>query len=164
MTERFRELVDNSGWQERDLRLRVAGLEGSEDFLHILEKEQKQKYKRAKEQCCIGTFPFFKNNHNASFLLPSFLPSFLEPMPEAKNRMMLRYARVDHAIGLAALLRNHSDVDVNWADDQDQQAALHLASIFGHPDVLEVLLAHPGVNVNQRNSFGCTPFSIGCER
>ena len=42
-------------------------------------------------------------------------------------------------------------------------SALHWASLRGHVEVVEVLLAHPDINVNLMNMTGQTPLSLGCE-
>ena len=63
---------------------------------------------------------------------------------------------------VSSLLRNHPEVNVNWADDEFCQAPLHAASINGHVEVVKLLLAHPDINVNVRSNAGQTPFSKGC--
>ena len=63
---------------------------------------------------------------------------------------------------VASLLRDHSGVKVNWAND-NQWTALHYASWKGHVEVVKLLLAHPDINVNLKTRQGQTPFSLGCE-
>ena len=53
--------------------------------------------------------------------------------------------------------------DVNWQDEDDQlQAGLHLAIRDGHGDVVDLLLAQPGIEVNIRDDFNNTPLIAAC--
>jgi len=61
------------------------------------------------------------------------------------------------------LLRNHPDLNVNWANEHNfQQTALHTAAFYNHTEVVKVLLAHPRINVNQTNMSESTPLLDGC--
>ena len=62
---------------------------------------------------------------------------------------------------VSSLLRDHPDINVNWTDEY-QEAALHITSLYGHVEIVKLLLAHPTINVNLRNSDGKTPLSYGC--
>ena len=62
---------------------------------------------------------------------------------------------------VSSLLRDHPEIDVNWADD-DQYSALHSALLKGHVEVVKLLLAHPDIKVNLKNQSGRTPFLLAC--
>jgi ankyrin repeat protein len=54
-------------------------------------------------------------------------------------------------------------LDVNWSNvREDGSTALHVACAKDHLYVVEKLLFHPLINVNQRNSRGQTPFFVAC--
>ena len=59
-------------------------------------------------------------------------------------------------------MRDHPDIDVNWTSEY-QRTLLHVASGYGHAEVIKLLLAHPNTNVNLR-SIGRTPLSLACHR
>jgi len=60
-------------------------------------------------------------------------------------------------------LRNHPGLDVNWKnEDEADSTALHLASEGGHAEVVKLLLAHPQINVNQRDLYESTSILRGC--
>ena len=62
------------------------------------------------------------------------------------------------------LLRDHPDINVNWANpDFHQWTVLHNASFYSHVEVIKLLLTHPSINVNLKNNFGQTALSCGCE-
>jgi len=64
---------------------------------------------------------------------------------------------------LLSLLRDNPGLNINWEDKRNfQQTALHCASMFGHVEVVKVLLAHPSIDVNCKANNGATPFSYGC--
>ena len=46
------------------------------------------------------------------------------------------------------------------AVNTDQQTALHLASLYGSPAVVRILLAQPGVDCNPRGMDGYTPLML----
>ena len=63
-----------------------------------------------------------------------------------------------------SLLRDNPGLNVNWADKADfsQLTALHVASLNGHGEVVKLLLAHPNIIVNVKDTFERTPFALGC--
>ena len=71
-------------------------------------------------------------------------------------------AKKDRTSKVSPLLRDHPEINVNWTDDI-QWTALHIASEFGHVEIIKLLLAHPDNNVNLKNKVGQTPLSIGCQ-
>ena len=56
------------------------------------------------------------------------------------------------------ILKNYPNLEVNSADER---GALYTACEHGHDSIVSILLAHPGIDVNQR-SDGVTPFMIAC--
>ena len=70
----------------------------------------------------------------------------------------------DGADKVAAALKGNPDIDVNWVNEDDNNTtALHWASQYGQVEIVKVLLAHPGINVNVRDIDGRTPLQIACE-
>jgi len=72
---------------------------------------------------------------------------------------------------LLAVLREFPDVDVNWRHENQAMAALHVACRDGASESVGVLLAHPKISVNQKDSSGQTPICwssiygrLGCVR
>jgi len=58
------------------------------------------------------------------------------------------------------ILKENPSTNVNWKDSG--LAALHLASFSGHDKVVELLLAHPDIDVNQKDESSETPFYSAC--
>jgi len=64
---------------------------------------------------------------------------------------------------LMSLLKDYPEIDVNWANQNNfQRTALHHASIYGHVEVVKLLLAHPAIHVNKKNWLEATPFQSAC--
>jgi len=61
-----------------------------------------------------------------------------------------------------SLLRENPEIDVNWANTSSKWTALHVTSRSGHAEVVKLLLAHPGINVNVQDSNRFTPLVFGC--
>ena len=70
-------------------------------------------------------------------------------------------ARSGSVDDVSFLLRDHPEIDVNWAD-LAQWTPLHIASLLGHVEVVKLLLTRPNIDVNVKTRFGQTPFSLGC--
>jgi len=62
-----------------------------------------------------------------------------------------------------SLLSDNPGLDVNWAEPETYWTSLHLASFYGHVEVVKLLLAHPHINVNVLTSFKCSPFLLCCD-
>ena len=54
-----------------------------------------------------------------------------------------------------SLLRDNPGLDVNWATEDDKKRALHVACASDHVEVVKVLLAHPGIDVNAVEGSSC---------
>ena len=63
---------------------------------------------------------------------------------------------------VSSLLRDHPEINVNWADS-DKWTALHVAAFSGHVHIAKLLLAHPDIDVNVKNRFEQTSFLRGCQ-
>ena len=64
---------------------------------------------------------------------------------------------------LKEILRNNRGVSVNWRAVKDRYyAALHRACVGGHGSIVSILLAHPGIDINQKDVHGATPFIEAC--
>ena len=57
------------------------------------------------------------------------------------------------------LLRDNPTLDVNWSGFG---SPLHLASWQGYDTIVAILLAHPDIDVNNKNTNGSTPLSLAC--
>ena len=53
---------------------------------------------------------------------------------------------------------------VNWVTDGDLVSGLHWAARSGHGELLDLLLAQPGVEVNIKNGTNRTPLMLACLR
>ena len=60
---------------------------------------------------------------------------------------------------VSSLLRDHPEINVNWADLM-QWTPLHMASWYSHVEVVKLLLAHPNIDVNVKTDIGETPFLL----
>ena len=64
---------------------------------------------------------------------------------------------------LAELMRQDPGFDVNLGLDGERWTLLHSACIENRRSaVIPLLLAHPGIDVNVKNSSGETPFYFAC--
>jgi len=60
------------------------------------------------------------------------------------------------------ILRNNPTL-VNWRNKEEySNTALHHACLCGHDSIVAILLAHPDIDVNQKDSDGATPFMFAC--
>ena len=92
----------------------------------------------------------------------SHLPIFPLPTPVCASSMeqkLNKAAKNGRTATVRALLG--TAIDVNQRD-RYQFSALHNASYYGHAEIVELLLAHPAINVNILNAGGATPFSLSC--
>jgi len=61
------------------------------------------------------------------------------------------------------ILKNNPTLNVNWRNESwFAYTGLHLACARGHDAIAANLLAHPAINVNQKDNDGCTPFTRAC--
>jgi len=60
-------------------------------------------------------------------------------------------------------LRNIPTVNVNWGNRLHMHwTSLHIAALNGHDPIVALLLAHPDIDVNQKDSFGRSVFLLVC--
>jgi ankyrin repeat protein len=59
-------------------------------------------------------------------------------------------------------LKDNPTFNVNELLDEYDYTALHFACLYGHHEIVSVLLVHPQINVNQKSNAGWTPFRVGC--
>jgi len=64
---------------------------------------------------------------------------------------------------VSSLLRDHPLINVNWFEKAFLMTSLHISSYNDHVEVVKLLLVHPHIDVNLRDSTGKTPISCGCE-
>ena len=83
-------------------------------------------------------------------------------MADLVERQLHDAAYSDIVDEVSSLLRDHSEINVNWTDT-NQRTALHAASLRGHVEVVKLLLAHPDINVNLKDNYGRPAFFFTCE-
>ena len=65
---------------------------------------------------------------------------------------------------LPLLLRDNPGLNVNWASEVNfLWTSLHTASCCGGVEIVEELLAHPGIDVNMKTGGGQTAVSLGSQ-
>jgi len=79
----------------------------------------------------------------------------------------LYYAVCDRdEIAVKTLLTTHPNIDVNWTPSPEyhNDTMLHRAVMFNAHNVVNMLLKHPGINVNAMTTFTVirSPFCIAC--
>ena len=52
------------------------------------------------------------------------------------------------------------NVDVNHKEKRDHMCALNIAAMYGHSDVIQLLIEQPNININNKNWLGHTPLSL----
>ena len=61
------------------------------------------------------------------------------------------------------ILRENPAIDVNWKEGEwVGYTAIHIACRWGQDSILAILLAHPDIDVNVKDSGQSTPFMLGC--
>ena len=62
-----------------------------------------------------------------------------------------------------SLFLKHPEVNVNYSHESGEgKAALHHACEAGHVAIVDILLSHPDIDVNQKTHTGKTPFFYAC--
>ena len=84
-------------------------------------------------------------------------------MSDPVESLLYDAARDGDVSEVSSLLRDHAEINVNWTNPYNfRQTALHAACYYGRVEVVKLLLAHPGINVNLKDNFGITSLSKGC--
>ena len=92
-------------------------------------------------------------------ILLSFFPSAIRKM----EHQLYDAAENGREEEVRKLLRENPNLKVNWANpDCYNCTALIWACSNGHDKVVTLLLAHPDIDVNQKDDFGGTPFCLAC--
>ena len=52
------------------------------------------------------------------------------------------------------------NVDINYKKKEDHMCALNIAAMYGHSDVVQLLIEQPHININNKNWLGHTPLSL----
>ena len=81
-------------------------------------------------------------------------------MSDPVGMKLYHTARHGDIAEFSSLLRDHTDVNVNWANYS--WTSLHIVSIRGNTEVVKLLLAHPNISVNLRSIDGKTSFLFAC--
>jgi len=72
----------------------------------------------------------------------------------------------NHPARVAELLLKAADPSVLNVNKENRghyaYTPLHIAAELGHVEVVQLLLRHPGIRVNQRTDRGATPFLLAC--
>ena len=84
-------------------------------------------------------------------------------MSDLVGQKLFNAAYDGRASEVSSPFRDHPDIDVNWAVSEDQWTPLHAASLKGYVEVAKLLLAHPNINVNLKDSIGQTPLLFCCQ-
>jgi len=91
------------------------------------------------------------------FLL--LLPLFTEKM----EKTFYSAAYHGRAEEVKSILRKNPSLNVNWKNEEVRaMSALFVACVNGHHSVVSILLAHPDIDPNLKNSIGWTPFLAAC--
>ena len=96
-----------------------------------------------------------------SLFLLLLLLLFLESKLTMEARF-LEAARNGRVEEVEEILRNNPTFNVNCRDEDGDQTALYHACKHDRGSVVSILLAHPGIDVNVKDEFGCTPFYYAC--
>jgi hypothetical protein len=61
------------------------------------------------------------------------------------------------------ILTNNPTVNINWKNaNEHDYTCLQIACEYGRSSIVPLLLAHPDINVNQKNNWGGTPLLLAC--
>jgi len=60
------------------------------------------------------------------------------------------------------ILKHNPTLDVNWPERIYDQAVLHPVCENGNASIVSILLAHPAIDVNQKDTMKNTPFTWVC--
>jgi hypothetical protein len=79
---------------------------------------------------------------------------------EKQFRDAARYGKDEE---VRKILKENPTLNVNWSDpDSSNQTALIQACRNGHDKVVTLLLAHPDIDINQKDYYGESPFFWAC--
>ena len=60
------------------------------------------------------------------------------------------------------IIRSHPLLRINLGSGFSERTVLHYCCEFGRDSMVAILLAHPAIDVNKKDSFGNTPFNLAC--
>jgi len=78
------------------------------------------------------------------------------------EQVLYNAVRAGSVIEVKCILE-HNSLNINWANEDDHNSTvLHCACSSGYDSIVVTILAHPDINVNQKNTSGATPFMLAC--
>ena len=89
--------------------------------------------------------------------LTTLRPKLPENSP-INGRSMVDASRMGDVDSVDRLLR--CNVDINYKNRADHMCALNTAAMYGHSDVVRLLIERPDININNKNWLGHTPLSL----
>lgn len=72
-------------------------------------------------------------------------------------------ACTDGDLDTVVSLSGEPGVNVDWKDAEYERTPFYRACFFGKTEVVEFLLRHPRVNVNDQQKEGATPLNVACQ-
>ena len=78
-------------------------------------------------------------------------------------RLILDKACVSDDVAVVRkILTDNPTFDVNERLNGNGWTVLHYACHYGQHEIVSLLLGYPDINVNQKTTYGSTPFNLGC--
>jgi len=92
--------------------------------------------------------------------VPTEKPKIVPLTPEGRLQQAIEEMNLT---SFRVTLRDIPGIDINWRDQKHSwETFLHSACSLDRVQIIALLLAHPSIDVNQKDKFGTTPFMIAC--
>ena len=92
--------------------------------------------------------------------MPTEKPKIVPLTPEGRLQQAIEEMNLT---SFRVTLRDIPGIDINWRDQKHSwETFLHSACSLDRVQIIALLLAHPSIDVNQKDKFGTTPFMIAC--